>query len=60
MITAQRRPSDLLSTPPSRVQAGQSPDGQMPRDFIYFWPIYTGQTLPMDSWRGRMWLDTWV
>lgn len=29
-------------------------------NFIYFWPIYTGQTLPMDSWRGRMWLDTWV
>lgn len=24
------------------------------------WPIYTGRTLPMDSWRGRMWLDTWV
>ncbi|MFI6148990.1 dolichyl-phosphate-mannose--protein mannosyltransferase [Streptomyces sp. NPDC051109] len=29
-------------------------------NFIYFWPIYTGQTLPMDSWRGRMWLDSWV
>ncbi|WP_424213343.1 dolichyl-phosphate-mannose--protein mannosyltransferase [Streptomyces sp. BI20] len=29
-------------------------------NFIYFWPIYTGQTLPMDSWRGRMWLDTWI
>lgn len=29
-------------------------------NFIYFWPIYTGQPLPMDSWRGRMWLDTWI
>jgi dolichyl-phosphate-mannose--protein O-mannosyl transferase len=29
-------------------------------NFIYFFPIYTGQPLPMDSWRARMWLDTWV
>jgi dolichyl-phosphate-mannose-protein mannosyltransferase len=29
-------------------------------NFIYFYPIYTGQTLPMESWRNRMWLDTWV
>ncbi|MEV7613964.1 phospholipid carrier-dependent glycosyltransferase [Streptomyces sp. NPDC089799] len=29
-------------------------------NFIYFWPLYTGETLPMDSWRNRMWLDTWV
>ncbi|MGX1883181.1 dolichyl-phosphate-mannose--protein mannosyltransferase [Streptomyces sp. NPDC055287] len=29
-------------------------------NFIYFWPIYTGQTLPMDEWRNRIWLDTWV
>jgi dolichyl-phosphate-mannose--protein O-mannosyl transferase len=29
-------------------------------NFIYFHPIYTGQVLPMDDWRGRMWLDTWV
>ncbi|MER7758610.1 phospholipid carrier-dependent glycosyltransferase [Streptomyces sp. NPDC097619] len=29
-------------------------------NFIYFYPIYTGQTLPMDSWRNRMWFDTWV
>ncbi|MFJ3925520.1 dolichyl-phosphate-mannose--protein mannosyltransferase [Streptomyces sp. NPDC090022] len=29
-------------------------------NFIYFWPVYTGQTLPMDSWRNRMWLDTWI
>ncbi|MFB9552689.1 dolichyl-phosphate-mannose--protein mannosyltransferase [Streptomyces roseoviridis] len=29
-------------------------------NFIYFWPIYTGQSIPMDAWRSRMWLDTWV
>ncbi|MER5884644.1 phospholipid carrier-dependent glycosyltransferase [Streptomyces sp. NPDC001941] len=29
-------------------------------NFIYFWPIYTGTSIPMDEWRGRMWLDTWV
>ncbi|WP_028810901.1 dolichyl-phosphate-mannose--protein mannosyltransferase [Streptomyces flavidovirens] len=29
-------------------------------NFIYFWPIYTGQTLPIDEWRDRIWLDTWV
>ncbi|MBA4865329.1 phospholipid carrier-dependent glycosyltransferase [Streptomyces sp. PSKA54] len=29
-------------------------------NFIYFWPIYTGQAIPIDSWRARMWLDTWV
>ncbi|MGR8010069.1 dolichyl-phosphate-mannose--protein mannosyltransferase [Streptomyces hypolithicus] len=29
-------------------------------NFIYFWPIYTGQTIPIDEWRDRIWLDTWV
>ncbi|MGW0731542.1 dolichyl-phosphate-mannose--protein mannosyltransferase [Streptomyces sp. NPDC002851] len=29
-------------------------------NFIYFWPIYTGTPIPVDSWRARMWLDTWV
>lgn len=29
-------------------------------NFIYFWPLYTGQAIPMDQWRNRMWLDTWV
>ncbi|MFE4059874.1 dolichyl-phosphate-mannose--protein mannosyltransferase [Streptomyces sp. NPDC059096] len=29
-------------------------------NFIYFWPIYTGTAIPLDSWRNRMWLDTWV
>ncbi|WP_344496771.1 dolichyl-phosphate-mannose--protein mannosyltransferase [Streptomyces enissocaesilis] len=29
-------------------------------NFIYFWPLYTGQTLPIGEWRNRIWLDTWV
>ncbi|MEW1614690.1 MULTISPECIES: phospholipid carrier-dependent glycosyltransferase [unclassified Streptomyces] len=29
-------------------------------NFIYFWPLYTGTSLPEDLWRDRMWLDTWV
>ncbi|UUN27348.1 phospholipid carrier-dependent glycosyltransferase [Streptomyces sp. FIT100] len=29
-------------------------------NFIYFWPIYTGTPIPLDDWRGRMWVDTWV
>lgn len=29
-------------------------------NFIYFFPIYTGETIPYDAWRTRMWLDTWV
>ncbi|CAM5438657.1 Dolichyl-phosphate-mannose--protein mannosyltransferase OS=Streptomyces alboniger OX=132473 GN=CP975_14520 PE=3 SV=1 [Streptomyces alboniger] len=29
-------------------------------NFIYFWPLFTGTTIPIDEWRSRMWLDTWV
>ncbi|GHH47429.1 dolichyl-phosphate-mannose--protein mannosyltransferase [Streptomyces candidus] len=29
-------------------------------NFIYFWPIYTGTTMPIADWRHRMWLDTWI
>ncbi|MFI6288490.1 dolichyl-phosphate-mannose--protein mannosyltransferase [Streptomyces sp. NPDC051018] len=29
-------------------------------NFIYFHPIYTGTPIPVDEWRDRMWLDTWV
>ncbi|MET7637481.1 phospholipid carrier-dependent glycosyltransferase [Streptomyces sp. NPDC005438] len=29
-------------------------------NFVYFWPLYTGHMIPTDSWRSRMWLDTWV
>ncbi|MDN3027314.1 phospholipid carrier-dependent glycosyltransferase [Streptomyces sp. S.PB5] len=29
-------------------------------NFIYFWPVYSGTTVPVDQWRSRMWLDTWI
>jgi dolichyl-phosphate-mannose--protein O-mannosyl transferase len=29
-------------------------------NFIYFFPLYTGMTIPYSSWRARMWLDTWI
>ncbi len=29
-------------------------------NFIYFFPVYTGLTIPYSSWHTRMWLDTWV
>ncbi|ONK13741.1 phospholipid carrier-dependent glycosyltransferase [Streptomyces sp. MP131-18] len=29
-------------------------------NFIYFYPIYTGMEIPLDGWRARMWLGTWV
>ncbi|MFE9334086.1 dolichyl-phosphate-mannose--protein mannosyltransferase [Streptomyces sp. NPDC006925] len=29
-------------------------------NFVYFWPIYTGQTIPLGEWRHRMWLDSWI
>ncbi|MBE8473939.1 dolichyl-phosphate-mannose--protein mannosyltransferase [Streptomyces justiciae] len=29
-------------------------------NFIYFWPLHTGTAIPIDDWRSRMWLDTWV
>ncbi|GAA3127300.1 hypothetical protein [Streptomyces echinatus] len=28
-------------------------------DSIYFWPLHTGQVIPIHQWRSRMWLDTW-
>ncbi|MFC5722087.1 dolichyl-phosphate-mannose--protein mannosyltransferase [Streptomyces gamaensis] len=29
-------------------------------NFVYFWPLYTGHPIPIDAWRNRMWLDTWI
>lgn len=29
-------------------------------NFIYFFPAYTGQTIPYADWHARMWLDTWI
>jgi len=28
--------------------------------FIYFLPLYTGQTLTYDEWKMRMWFDSWI
>ncbi len=27
---------------------------------IFFWPIWTGQTIPYEHWRWRMWFDVWI
>jgi dolichyl-phosphate-mannose--protein O-mannosyl transferase len=29
-------------------------------NFVYFYPLYTGMEIPVDGWRARMWLRTWV
>ncbi|MFE0515853.1 dolichyl-phosphate-mannose--protein mannosyltransferase [Streptomyces sp. NPDC058964] len=29
-------------------------------NFIYFFPLYTGMTVPYSGWHARMWLDSWV
>jgi dolichyl-phosphate-mannose--protein O-mannosyl transferase len=29
-------------------------------NFLYFLPIYTGQTIPYAAWRARMWFATWA
>jgi dolichyl-phosphate-mannose--protein O-mannosyl transferase len=29
-------------------------------NFIYFFPIYTGQTIPYSGWQARMWFSTWI
>lgn len=29
-------------------------------NFLFFYPLYTGQTIPMDDWRKRMWFNTWI
>ncbi|MGI5398404.1 dolichyl-phosphate-mannose--protein mannosyltransferase [Streptomyces sp. CA-135486] len=29
-------------------------------NFVYFYPLYTGIPIPVEQWRNRMWLDTWV
>lgn len=28
--------------------------------FAYFYPVYTGQEIPLESWQARMWLSTWT
>ncbi|WP_078859887.1 phospholipid carrier-dependent glycosyltransferase [Streptomyces rubellomurinus] len=29
-------------------------------NFLYFYPLFTGQTIPLDDWRARMWFNSWV
>lgn len=29
-------------------------------NFIYFFPLYTDETIPYADWHSRMWLDTWI
>ncbi|WP_226961647.1 MULTISPECIES: dolichyl-phosphate-mannose--protein mannosyltransferase [Streptomyces] len=29
-------------------------------NFIYFYPIYTGEEISREGWRARMWLPTWI
>ncbi|MEU8977479.1 hypothetical protein [Streptomyces sp. NPDC048309] len=43
----------------SRTTLFQGHDRAHRANFIYLWPLYTG-TIPIDDWRSRMWLDTWV
>jgi dolichyl-phosphate-mannose--protein O-mannosyl transferase len=26
----------------------------------WFYPIWTGEAIPYDSWRMRMWFSTWI
>ena len=28
--------------------------------FLYFLPLYTGQTITYDQWKMRMWFDSWI
>jgi dolichyl-phosphate-mannose-protein mannosyltransferase len=28
--------------------------------FLYFLPLYTGQTITYDDWKMRMWFDSWI
>ncbi|WP_223286144.1 hypothetical protein [Kocuria atrinae] len=27
---------------------------------VFFWPVWTAQTIPYDHWRWRMWFDSWI
>ncbi|WP_189886559.1 hypothetical protein [Streptomyces xantholiticus] len=60
MITALRRPSAFPTALNGGEAAGRGHIQRKRRDFVYFYPIYTGTPIPMDDWRNRMWLDTWV
>lgn len=27
---------------------------------VFFWPVWTGQTIPYEHWRWRMWFERWI
>ncbi|WP_354645031.1 dolichyl-phosphate-mannose--protein mannosyltransferase [Kitasatospora camelliae] len=29
-------------------------------NFLYFHPLFTGETIPMEDWRARMWFTSWI
>ncbi|MEU9077124.1 phospholipid carrier-dependent glycosyltransferase [Kitasatospora sp. NPDC048538] len=29
-------------------------------NFLFFFPLFTGQTIPMQEWRQRMWFTSWI
>jgi dolichyl-phosphate-mannose--protein O-mannosyl transferase len=29
-------------------------------NFIYFYPIFTGEVITYDAWYARMWLPSWI
>ncbi|MBD0674509.1 phospholipid carrier-dependent glycosyltransferase [Streptomyces sp. CBMA156] len=29
-------------------------------NFLFFYPLFTGQTIPLEDWRRRMWFNTWI
>ncbi|MFF3070780.1 dolichyl-phosphate-mannose--protein mannosyltransferase [Kitasatospora sp. NPDC057904] len=29
-------------------------------NFLFFFPLFSGQTIPMDDWRRRMWFNSWI
>ncbi len=61
MIGAMLGPADASA---DRRLAGTTAAGLLVTaimwNFLYFYPILTGQTIPMSDWNGRMWLSTWI
>ena len=27
---------------------------------VFFWPVWTAQTIPYEHWRWRMWFTSWI
>lgn len=28
--------------------------------FLFFWPVWTGQEMPLDTWQLRIWMRSWI